>query len=150
MATLDNEQSLSSRVLVEMDAGRLESWKEIACYLRRTVRTVQRWEKREGLIIHRLFHKNAGTIYAFKDELDSWMHSRCRVTGDSAANQTPTGLAACISPHSISRGHSFADCSQAGPRSLRFVQAWEYSGSNLAFSTSIVAKSTWTLPAAIW
>ena len=38
----------------------LDSWKEIASYLRREIRTVQLWEKREGLPIHRHFHKQAG------------------------------------------------------------------------------------------
>ena len=33
---------------------RLDSWKEIAAYLRRDVRTVQRWEERESLPVHRL------------------------------------------------------------------------------------------------
>jgi len=33
---------------------RLESWKEIALYLGRDVTTVRRWEKREGLPVHRL------------------------------------------------------------------------------------------------
>jgi hypothetical protein len=34
---------------VAVDRNRLESWKEIADYLRTSVRTVQRWEKSEGL-----------------------------------------------------------------------------------------------------
>jgi hypothetical protein len=33
---------------------RLDSWKEIASYLGRGVRTVQRWECEEGLPVHRL------------------------------------------------------------------------------------------------
>ena len=32
---------------------RLDSWKEIAAYLKRDVTTVQRWEKREGMPVHR-------------------------------------------------------------------------------------------------
>ncbi|MCU1257033.1 MAG: repeat-containing protein, partial [Candidatus Angelobacter sp.] len=35
---------------------RLDSWKEIASYLRRDVRTVQRWEKKEGLPVYRHLH----------------------------------------------------------------------------------------------
>ena len=35
---------------------RLDSWKEIACYLRRSIRCVQRWEKNEGLPILRRRH----------------------------------------------------------------------------------------------
>jgi serine/threonine-protein kinase len=53
-------------------SDRLESWKEIAAYLKRDVTTVQRWEKREGLPVHRKFHDKLGSVYAFKPELDSW------------------------------------------------------------------------------
>jgi len=35
---------------------RLESWKEVAFYLNRSVRTVRRWEEKEGLPVHRLHH----------------------------------------------------------------------------------------------
>jgi tetratricopeptide (TPR) repeat protein len=54
------------------DVGRLESWKEIANYFRREVRTVQLWEKREGLPVHRHFHKHLGSVFAFRSELDAW------------------------------------------------------------------------------
>ena len=37
---------------------RLDSWKEIAAYLGRGVRTVQRWEREEGLPVHRLAHES--------------------------------------------------------------------------------------------
>jgi len=50
---------------------RLDSWKEIAAYLGREVRTVQLWEKNEGLPIHRHQHAKQGSVYAFKSELDS-------------------------------------------------------------------------------
>src|SRR5258705_357712 len=55
---------------------RLESWKEIAAYLRRTVRTVQRWETEQGLPVHRLAHNRLPTVYAFADEIDRWWESR--------------------------------------------------------------------------
>src|SRR5262249_33055300 len=58
------------------DKARLESWKEIAAYLGRGVRTVQRWEKSDGLPVHRLYHAKAGTVYAFPHELDEWWNSR--------------------------------------------------------------------------
>ena len=41
---------------------RLDSWKEIAAYLERTVTTLERWEKREGLPIHRHIHDRRGTV----------------------------------------------------------------------------------------
>ena len=55
---------------------RLDSWKEIAAHLDRDVTTVQRWEKREGMPVHRHLHDNKGSIYAFASELDTWQHSR--------------------------------------------------------------------------
>jgi adenylate cyclase len=55
---------------------RLDSWKEIAAYLRRGTRTVQRWEREEGLPIHRLQHEKLGSVYAFRTELDTWWSSR--------------------------------------------------------------------------
>jgi Tol biopolymer transport system component len=55
---------------------RLSSWKEIATYLKRDVTTVQRWEKREGMPVHRHVHDRMGSVYAFRAELDSWMCSR--------------------------------------------------------------------------
>ena len=53
----------------------LDSWKEIAVYLKRGVRTVQRWEKKEGLPVHRHLHKKLGSVYAYTDELDAWWTS---------------------------------------------------------------------------
>ena len=56
--------------------GRLDSWKEIAAYLHRDVTTVQRWEKREGMPVHRHLHDKAGSVYAYSSELDAWQKSR--------------------------------------------------------------------------
>ncbi|MEP6546358.1 MAG: DNA-binding protein [Gammaproteobacteria bacterium] len=56
--------------------GRLDSWKKIAVYLKKDVTTVQRWEKREGMPVHRHLHDKAGSVYAFKAELDAWVRSR--------------------------------------------------------------------------
>jgi Tol biopolymer transport system component len=50
---------------------RLDSWKEIASYLKCSVRTVRRWEE-EGLPVHRHTHKKKPGIYAYKAEIDAW------------------------------------------------------------------------------
>jgi Tol biopolymer transport system component len=55
---------------------RLDSWKEIATYLNRDVTTVQRWEKREGMPVHRHQHDRMGSVYASRAELDAWTQSR--------------------------------------------------------------------------
>lgn len=60
----------------EVDERRLDSWKEIASYLNRDVTTVQRWEKREGMPVHRHVHDKRGSVYAVPEELDGWIRSR--------------------------------------------------------------------------
>ena len=55
---------------------RLESWGEIATYLRRDIRTVQRWEHDYGLPVRRLVIGKTGQVYAYRSELDRWMKQR--------------------------------------------------------------------------
>ena len=63
-------------------AIRLDSWKEIAAYLKRGARTVQRWEREEGLPVHRLPHEKLGSVYAYSAELDAWWSSRAAELSD--------------------------------------------------------------------
>ena len=69
----------------------LEGWKAIAAYLKRDVRTVQRWERTEQFPVRRQMHRKLGSVLAFKDELDRWMDQRCSLQGQTA---TPTSLPA--------------------------------------------------------
>ena len=50
---------------------RLDSWKEIAAYLKRDERTVRRWEK-EGLPVRRKIHKKQASVFAYREEIDAW------------------------------------------------------------------------------
>jgi Tol biopolymer transport system component len=69
---------------------RLDSWKEIATYLKRDVTTVQRWEKREGMPVHRHLHDRMGSVYASRADLDAWMRSRnLRVEQENGNNALP-------------------------------------------------------------
>ena len=62
---------------------RLDSWKEIAAYLKKEVRTVQRWEKSSGLPVRRLAHGKQGTVFAYKSELDAWwQESQSNLNGE--------------------------------------------------------------------
>ncbi len=65
----------------------LDSWKEIAAYLGRSVRTVQTWEKEEGLPVHRHQHDKQGSVHAFRDEIDRWRAGRT-----SVAPQPPVSI----------------------------------------------------------
>jgi TolB-like protein/Flp pilus assembly protein TadD len=50
-------------------SDRLDAWKEIAAYLKKDVRTVQRWEKNFGLPVRRMA---SGTVFAYRSEIDKW------------------------------------------------------------------------------
>jgi len=68
-------------------ADRLDSWKEIASFLRRDVRTVQRWEKKEGIPVYRHLHDKLGSIYAYRNELTDWFKARQQSGAGSVAGQ---------------------------------------------------------------
>jgi TolB-like protein/Flp pilus assembly protein TadD len=67
----------------------LDSWKEIATHLGRDVRTVQRWEARDGLPVRRLQHSKTGSVFAYAAELDAWRDAR-----DPRAEERRSGEAA--------------------------------------------------------
>src|SRR5437899_2509533 len=71
---IDQRQPDSSSLPVA--SQRLDSWKEIAAYLRRDIRSVQRWEKKEGLPVYRHLHDKLGSIYAYRNELEGWFNTR--------------------------------------------------------------------------
>jgi Tol biopolymer transport system component len=69
---------------------RLNSWKEISAYLKRDVTTVQRWEKREGMPVHRHLHDRMGSVYAFRAELEDWARSRNLRAAQDSGNDIPS------------------------------------------------------------
>ena len=69
-------------------AKRLDSWKEIASFLGRGIRTVQRWEREEGLPVHRLAHAQRGSVFADPKELSAWWESR-QVKPDARPDAPP-------------------------------------------------------------
>lgn len=80
---------------------KLVSWKEIAVHLGREIRTVQRWEKTEGLPVRRHEHKKRSTVYAYACELDDWFKKR-QPTDDPEADAAfePEPDLAEVSPES--------------------------------------------------
>jgi len=61
--------------MAEDPKRRLDSWKEIADYLGREVRTAMRWEKDKHLPIHRVPGGKRQTVFGFTDEIDAWLVS---------------------------------------------------------------------------
>lgn len=68
-----------------LTSSTLVSWKEIAAYLGRGVRTVQRWEKTMQLPIHRFAMSKSG-VFAYPAEIEAWLreasHSTPKPTTD--------------------------------------------------------------------
>lgn len=52
------------------------SWKEIAAYMGKGVRTVQRWERELGLPIRRPGSAHSHVVLAVQDEIDNWILSQ--------------------------------------------------------------------------
>src|SRR5512138_3638660 len=110
-------------------ADRLESWKEIAAYMKRDVTTVQRWEKREGMPVHRHLHDKVGSVYAFRTDLDAWARSRSVVLGPAERDREqvrgePAGAAAVPAARSGRRWRLRAAVA-AGAVALTAVVVWQ-------------------------
>ncbi len=86
-----DQPSLGATPSVNLPEDRLDSWKEIAAYLSRDVTTVQRWEKREGMPVHRHQHDAMGSVYASRAELDAWVRSRHLRAAQENGNPAATG-----------------------------------------------------------
>jgi TolB-like protein len=94
--------------------GRLDSWKEIAAYLKRGARTVQRWEREEGLPVRRLQHGKLGSVYGYKPELDAWWAGRdeglenaAGLKDQPAADATPSVAVMPFADMSPARNQSY-------------------------------------------
>ncbi len=64
----------------------LNSWKEIACYLNRGVRTVQRWEAELGLPVRRPRGRSRSAVIAIRSDIDKWLRACPVSAGEPAAN----------------------------------------------------------------
>jgi len=82
--------------MTDFSQDRLDSWKEIAVFLNRGVRTVQRWEATEGLPVRRHQHRKLGSVFALKAEVSAWWKSRSADLDQDGP--TPRAMAASQPP----------------------------------------------------
>src|SRR5271170_6644994 len=94
------EPSLGSSPSERPIEDRLDSWKEIAAYVKRDVKTVQRWEKREGMPVHRHVHDKIGSVYASRAELDTWARRRNLRAPENDGINNATSADAVLQPTS--------------------------------------------------
>lgn len=76
----------------DLKDGALTSWKEIARYLARGIRTVQRWEAELGLPVRRPQGKKRGSVMALRHEIDEWLKA-CPVSIQEQIGDLPQQLA---------------------------------------------------------
>ena len=63
-----------------MSKKRLDSWKAIAEFLGRSLRTVQRWHDCNGLPVHH-FGGSKGSVFAYEEEIDQWLEGLAKASG---------------------------------------------------------------------
>ncbi len=68
-----------------MSEPRLDSWKEIAEYVGRDVRTAIRWERERGLPVHRVPGGRRGAVFAYRHEIDEWLRGPGAAAGRNGA-----------------------------------------------------------------
>ena len=69
------------------ESNQLDSWKEIASFFDRDVRTVQLWEKSEALPVWRHHHRKRGSVYALRHELENWWRDSSRRGGGARTTE---------------------------------------------------------------
>jgi Tol biopolymer transport system component len=132
-----------------LESERLTSWKEIASFLGRDARTVQRWEKAEGLPVHRHRHQKLDSIYAYRSELRAWQQSRSAVTlpeppklqvgpenprnGNEADQEQPQ-------PLEVSAGRTHADVRRSHPYRFPVLLALLATGNGLLIAYRTTRK----------
>ena len=71
----------------------LQSWKEISVYIKRSVRTCQRWENDAELPVHRPRATRRSPVFSIPAELDLWMKQQRVRTQAPDPRPTPLGVA---------------------------------------------------------
>jgi TolB-like protein/tetratricopeptide (TPR) repeat protein len=71
----DNNCALPGHIMKQKDI--LQSWKDIAKYMNREIRTCIRWERELGLPVHRFDEESSRSkVFAYKSEIEEWLKSR--------------------------------------------------------------------------
>ena len=114
---LDSEANADGGAIRGGSGDRLDSWKRIAAYLKRDVSTVQRWERRESMPVHRHLHDKLGSVFAFRSELDEWWEGRrIRLAAAGAPKSedgAPSGATVAQSARAEPASHDDVSAAQA-------------------------------------
>lgn len=116
----------------------LNSWKEIANYLGRGVRTVQRWERDLGLPIHRPKGKDRSAVLAFPEELNQWLQKTPVRSAEMFAGPKPAGREATAAAPTRDPNLLIQDVRLTSARSRKLLKSLvQAAGRHQALTTSL-------------
>ena len=119
-------ENKAGRSLPYNDEGRLDGWEEIASFLGRGIRTVQRWEKEAALPVRRLFKQRRSLVHAYRQELAHWVKRREDdpfLPSHPPSESQPSGDPDLNTPRDVLAG--WKEVAAFLGRSVRTVQRWE-------------------------
>jgi len=106
-----------------MDSDRLSGWKEIAAYLRRSVRAAQRWEHELGLPVKRVKTVAGQVVFASRTDLDAWLvQQQSVIHAEPVEPIDPVELAALVDEPVVDNAPAVAPV-LISPRRLRSLPA---------------------------
>jgi hypothetical protein len=134
------------------EAAVLSSWKDIARYMGKGVRTVQRWERHLGLPVRRpngVSHKSA--VLLDRTDLDTWLATRFSARGtvkDLAAKAyEPTESARSTLRESIRKARALRDANHALTQEL--CESVRLLTERCDLLSNHALEDPWSLPASV-
>ena len=113
------------------EAKYLSSWKEIAQYFNRGVRTVQRWEAELAMPVRRPHGGSRTAVMAIREELDAWMAAR-PFRNSPLSNKADTS--------SRKNGHAMKRINEHQPADVIHIVAVEDGTSNGHYDACFIKK----------
>ena len=76
------------------ESRQLRGWKEIAGHLRVSERSAKRWEQSRGLPVRRMAGSSRDVVFAFTEELDSWLRNHEAAADEEASTEQTAPMVA--------------------------------------------------------
>jgi len=127
---------------------RLTGWKEIGTFFGKNERTVKRWELTRGLPVHRPPGSAKTAVFAYADELESWLTASRRALAAETATAADLDIAAIPedgSPSPTAEADPAATSPSARRRPIT-IAASAFGALTLAVLITVALRTHWTDP----
>lgn len=125
------------------DPDRLDSWKEIAAFIRRDERTAMRWAARQGMPVHRVPGGKRGRVFSSRKEISEWLGRQ----GDGTLTEAPDAKAEPPSAGSLRWAYIIA--AVLGASALFVYTVAFHARESRGVGTSLVTHVTFTSDAVV-